>query len=59
MTIFGPIDPSEWRNTTWGDALDIMVDAGDHLTDLFPLDTPASAIAEQLPFPLDHLPMFI
>ena len=59
MTIFGPIDPSEWRNQTWGDVLGIMVDAGDHLTDLFPLDTPASAIAVQLPFPLDHLPMFI
>ena len=59
MTSFGPIDPREWHNQTWGDVLDIMVDAGDHLTGLFPLDTSASAIAALLPFPLDHLPMFI
>ena len=39
MTSFGPIDPSEWHNQTWGDVRDIMVDAGDHLTGLFPLDT--------------------
>ena len=39
MTSFGPIDPSEWHNQTWGDVRDIMVDAGGHLTDLFPPDT--------------------
>ena len=59
MTSFGPIDPSEWHDQTWGDVLDIMVDAGDHLTGLFPLGTSASAIAALLPSPLDHLPMFI
>ena len=59
MTSFGPIDPSEWHNQTWGDVRDIMVDAGGHLTDLFPPDTSASAIAALLPFPLEHLPMHI
>lgn len=65
MNIFGPIDPGEWHNRTWRDVLEVMVDTGDHLSvgpdaaPLFPLDTPTSAISAQLPFPLEHLPMFI
>ena len=65
MNIFGPIASREWHNRTWREILDVVVDVGDHLkvgkgpgaASLFPLCTSASAIAAQLPFAPEFLPM--
>ena len=65
MNVFGEIDPDQWRNRTWSDVLEVVVDVGEHISvgpdavPLFPLHTSASAIAALLPFPPEYRSMFI
>ena len=63
MGVFPPIATDEWRTRTWQDVVDISVDSKSKLfpdgEPISPLDTPAWMIAEILPFPPEHLSMYL
>jgi len=63
MGVFPPIAVDEWLTRTWQDVVDISVDSQSKLfpdgVPIFPLDTPAWMIAEILPFPPEHLSMYL
>ena len=63
MGVFPPIAVDEWRTRTWQHVVDISVDSQSKLfpdgAPIFPLDTPAWMIAEILPFPPEHLSMYL
>ena len=63
MGVFPPVATDEWRTRTWQDVVDISVDSKLKLfpdgEPISPLVTPAWMIAEILPFPPEHLSMYL
>ena len=59
MGVFSPRAKSEWVGCLWSDLVDMSLDEKEHLVGLFPKGHDVADVAAVLPFPPEHLSMYL